>query len=154
MEESTIHALWSCPSAQDVWGCGPILFQNCPTNIADLVDLLVMLLNRLDEGLSCLIAILAHRIWCRRNRVVFEDTFSPPSIVFSEASKAFDDFLLCSHQEKDVVVLNGENTTSSKSRKAPGIGFFKVNWDASLNRMIGFIGLGCVIRNSEGQVLV
>jgi hypothetical protein len=27
--ESVIHALWECPGAQDVWGCGPILFQKC-----------------------------------------------------------------------------------------------------------------------------
>jgi hypothetical protein len=51
------------------------------------------------------------------------------------------------------VILNGENSTSSKSWKAPGMEFFKVNWDASLNRRTGFIRLGCVIRNSEGQVL-
>jgi hypothetical protein len=28
--ESVIHVLWECPGAQDVWGCGPILFQKCP----------------------------------------------------------------------------------------------------------------------------
>jgi hypothetical protein len=48
--------------------CGVVAlfyFRNVQTNIADLVDLLVLLLNRLDEGLTCLMAILAHRIWCR-----------------------------------------------------------------------------------------
>jgi len=85
--------------------------------------------------------------------VVLEDTFSPLSMVYSEVFKAFDEFLLCSRQEKDVVVLNGENSSSSKSWKAPSMRFFKVNWDASLNRKTDFIGLGCVIRNFEGQVL-
>jgi hypothetical protein len=26
-EETTIHALWSCPTSRDVWGCGPKIFQ-------------------------------------------------------------------------------------------------------------------------------
>jgi hypothetical protein len=32
-------------------------------------------------------------------------------------------------------------------------GFFKVNWDVSLNKRTCFFGLGRVIRNFEGQVL-
>jgi hypothetical protein len=31
VEESIVHALWNCPGPQDVWGCGPILFQKCPS---------------------------------------------------------------------------------------------------------------------------
>jgi len=34
--ESVIHALWNCPGAQNVWGCGPILFQKSPSTFSDL----------------------------------------------------------------------------------------------------------------------
>jgi hypothetical protein len=27
--ESSLHAIWRCPVAQDVWGRGPVLFQKC-----------------------------------------------------------------------------------------------------------------------------
>ncbi|XP_062171126.1 uncharacterized protein LOC133876913 [Alnus glutinosa] len=37
--ESVIHALWCCPGAQDVWGCGPVLCQKCPSSFSDMAEL-------------------------------------------------------------------------------------------------------------------
>jgi hypothetical protein len=44
-EESIIHALWSCPSTQDVWGCGPITFQKCPSMFTGMVELVFFCLT-------------------------------------------------------------------------------------------------------------
>jgi hypothetical protein len=57
-EESIIHALWSCPSAQDVWGSGSLVFQKCPSSFPGMVELVSFLFNKLDDGfLSLMVAV-------------------------------------------------------------------------------------------------
>jgi hypothetical protein len=84
-EESVIHALWSFPAVQDVWGCGPLIFQkSCSlgTNFLSTFAFFLMLCSK-DE--LDLLAVLARRIWLRRNTLVFEGTFIHPNIVFKGA---------------------------------------------------------------------
>jgi hypothetical protein len=70
--ESVIHALWNCPGAQDVWGCGPILFQKCPSIFSDMAELVSYLFTRLNDDLMSLTVVVFHRIWLRRKKMIFE----------------------------------------------------------------------------------
>jgi hypothetical protein len=47
----------------------------------------------------------------------------------------------------------GQDLIGGKVWKLPDMGFWKVNWDASVNIKERVIGLGCVIRNEEGIVM-
>jgi hypothetical protein len=151
--ESVIHALWECPGAQDVWGCGPILFQKCPSFFADMIELVSYLFTRLNDDLMSLTVTVFHRIWLRRNKLIFEEQFSSPMKIFSDASKFFEDFKMYNLKEPLLTTPNAEETNICKFWKIPSAGFVKVNWDASLNSKSGWVGLGCVIRNEEGSVL-
>lgn len=148
--ESVIHVLWCCLGAQDVWGCGSPLIQKCPSFFSDFAELISYLLSKLNADLMCLSVLIFHRIWLRRNRLIFEGHFSPPLKVFSEASSLFDDFKR--HNSKEPLGLPSCSVGSNfgKLWKPPSSGSFKVNWDASLNFNSEVVGLGCVIRNGEG----
>jgi ribonuclease HI len=151
--ESVIHALWNCPGAQDVWGCGPILFQKCPSIFSDMAELVSYLFTRLNDDLMSLTVVVFHRIWLRRNKMIFEEQFYSPMKVFIEASQLFEDFKMYNLRESLLKVPNVEGSNICKSWKLPNAGFVKVNWDASLNPKSSLVGLGCVIRNENGYVI-
>jgi len=151
--ESVIHALWNCPSAQDVWGCGPILFQKCPSIFSDMAELVSYLFTRLNDDLMSLTMVVFHRIWLRRNKMIFDEQFYSPMKVFIEASQFFEDFKMYNLRESLLKVPNVEGSNICKSWKLPNAGFVKVNWDASLNPKSSLVGLGCVIRNENGYVI-
>jgi hypothetical protein len=91
--------------------------------------------------------------WLRRNKLVFEEKFSPPLMVFREASNLIEDFRLFSTKEQKVVKPGVDTLDNSKIWKNPNLGTIKVNWDASINLRDGVLGLGCVIRNDVGLVV-
>jgi len=152
-EESTLHALWSCPGAQDVWGSGSLAFQKCPSFFPGMCELLSFLFNRLDDvSLSLMVAVF-RCIWMRRNKLIFEKQFSSPLSVFKEALRRHEEYWSALKKNDLVRQSHPSSLISSKFWKCPNPGYIKVNWDASLNVRKGVIGLGCVIRNSDGVIV-
>lgn len=101
-----------------------------------------------------LMAILARRIWLRKNTLVFEGLFIPPTKVFSCVAENLQDFTLCqqegqcgiSHQEQD-------RLSATKVWQPPPPNLIKVNWNAATNIKEGCIGIGIVARDCGGHVL-
>jgi hypothetical protein len=152
-EESTLHALWYCLGAQDVWGSGSALFQKCPADVHNVTDLLELLMHRLDMGNLSLMATLARRIWLSRNRLVFEGMYTPPNVVYADAVLACEDFHHSTLPEIAHSNIEGSVPHGSMAWKPPHIGVVKAKWDASLNKTTGCIGLGCVVRDGLREVL-
>jgi hypothetical protein len=86
VEEFIIHALWNYTEVQDVWSCGLILFQKCPSIFSDMFELVSYLFDKLNDVLLSLAVAVFHKIWLRRNRLIFEEQFSASMVVFKEAS--------------------------------------------------------------------
>jgi len=97
--------------------------------------------------------LIFHRIWLRRNKLIFEGHFSSPLKVFSEASSLFDDFKRFNSKIALELVSCPVRPDHYKLWKPPTSGFIKVNWDPSLNVNYDLVGMVCVIRNGEGIVL-
>ena len=57
--ETTLHALWGCPAASDVWGCSKVVFQKCNNAGTDFVDLAERIFNKCIEEDSTLFILLA-----------------------------------------------------------------------------------------------
>jgi hypothetical protein len=133
-EKSILHALWGCPSAQDVWGYtvgvwGRIL--SCCLNI--------FWPGWAREIWTYLLAIVARKIWLRRNSLVFDGKFIHPNILFSEAVSACYDFCRCNMLPLPTVSVEGGGPVPNHSWQAPSSGVTKINWDASLNKSTGCI---------------
>jgi len=87
--ESVIHALWCCPAAQDVWGRGSIVFQKCKTKGGSFKQLMDECLNRPSKEDVELMAVICRHIWLRRNKMVFDQIFTPPSVVYGDMQPQF-----------------------------------------------------------------
>jgi ribonuclease HI len=100
-----------------------------------------------------LMAVIARRIWLRRNAWVFEGRFDHPNTVYCEASRALQDYKRCNTKEKESPLSEGgEEAQSSRQTHwiPPPDGVIKVNWDAALNVAKGWIGQGIIARDSKG----
>jgi hypothetical protein len=75
-EETIVHALWECPSAQDVGGCKENIFKKCNTRMGSFDLLVEVFLPRLSPDNMALLAMVAQSIWHRRNSLVLRASSS------------------------------------------------------------------------------
>jgi hypothetical protein len=94
---------------------------------------------------------IARKIWLRRNDVVHGNSFTHPTILVLCARKNLADFLQATKHGTGNLFEKRE--VGPRSWAAPGAGRLKVNWDASLNRIAGLMGLGVVVRDENGLVV-
>jgi hypothetical protein len=63
-----------------VWGGGPIVFQKCKNEGGSFNLLMDECLNRPSKEDMELMAVICKRIWLRRNKMVFDQIFTPPML--------------------------------------------------------------------------
>jgi len=98
-------------------------------------------LPRLSPDNLTLLAMVARSILHRRNSLVFEGKFKHSNDVFSETTKALEEF-----SQYNSVFRPPDRVAegAADSWLPPPSGSVKINWDAALNKNMGFIGLGYV----------
>ncbi|XP_042984282.1 uncharacterized protein LOC122313374 [Carya illinoinensis] len=152
-EETVCHVLWNCPAAVDVWAEVNSPVQKWPTGETDLGQLWNKVVERCGEDEVVLIATVMRNIWLRRNSLVFEDDFSSPGALFNKAKSSIAAYQEA--QEKQGMGAGHVRVHRERVRwRAPREGVVKVNWDAAYELKNKKMGLGVVIRDGEGEVLV
>ena len=73
--ESTIHVLWECAVAQNVWASSVKILQKGCTGQNDLLHLLEYLLNQLSLKEVEVFFTQAWLIWNRRNNIIYGGKF-------------------------------------------------------------------------------
>ena len=67
-DESTTHALWECPAANDVWLSSNLRVQKVSKYQGDLITLVLSLFDKVGEKDCGLVAMIIWYIWFNRNR--------------------------------------------------------------------------------------
>jgi hypothetical protein len=91
--ETMVHSLWSCPSAMVVWQEGSRRIQKLALGANDGMELVRQLFAKLSIEEVGEALVTARLIWLRRNKAVFEHSFSPPTSVIERAKQDIADFL-------------------------------------------------------------
>jgi hypothetical protein len=81
--------------------------------------------------------------------VIHGDSFSHQDVFVHQALKSMAAF--ASAQERPV---EGERNGVCVSWQAPPLGWYKINWDVALCQQWGTTGIGAVICDCEGRVIV
>lgn len=152
MEETVMHIVWQCPVASDVWAEFNKTLQKWSSHEDDLLSLWEKMMDKVGKAEMRLIASVMRGIWQRRNELIFEGVFKSPSQVIRIAKEGIDEFLLAQVKSIDRVGNNAE--LRNQVWKKPRESYVKANWDASLNQKERKMGLGVIIRDEEGEVLV
>ncbi|XP_059429236.1 uncharacterized protein LOC132163053 [Corylus avellana] len=148
--ETTFHIMWNCPSARDVWSVGNAKFQKNVYAGPDFLQVVDGMLRKCSGVEFQQFVGVARRIWHRRNEFVHGGSFIHPSYVLKQALQLSEDFnnLLMTSQESSTPVCSG-----MLKWQPPPSGWYKVNWDAGIDRRHGRLGLGALIRDSQGNLV-
>lgn len=140
--------IWSCPLAQDVWGCGPRIFQKgCNTRV-NFTRWFEEMMGRCSLEELELLAVVAQRIWLRINATVHEGVFTHPNQIIRKALTLVDDFRRNNAPEqKEPTSLTDP---PSVLWQPPSLGKIKLNRGAAVNKKLGRIGIGIVARDNNG----
>ncbi|KAF5469997.1 hypothetical protein F2P56_010551 [Juglans regia] len=96
--------------------------------------------------------MVMRNIWLRRNEFIFEGVFKSPSQVIKATRDELRVFQLVQHNAKQTPIPRVERGAVLWSR--PRESFVKANWDAAMSKKDRKVGLGVVIRDEEGEILV
>jgi ribonuclease HI len=107
--------------------------------------------KRCDQTEVELFAVIARKIWLRRNQVVHGGSFSHPNQVLREAVSILEDFRL-SNANCNMPQPSSPPTHVEKWRPPP-MNFVKINWDAAVDISKKIIGMGIIARDEKGRFL-
>ncbi|KAF5468409.1 hypothetical protein F2P56_012561 [Juglans regia] len=146
LPETVSHALWTCKAAQDVWCSSSRRLQKSRTEDIPFFDLLKELLATLPPEDLTKLALTAKEIWFRRNKLIFESRFESPQQVLYRVSNCMRDLEeLTRNQQKHF----NQHQPPAKWCKPP-TNFYKINWDAAIDKVNCKVGIGVSIRDWSG----
>ncbi|XP_075645764.1 uncharacterized protein LOC142616894 [Castanea sativa] len=135
ISESAVHALWECDAAKDVWAGNLKILQKGGSNMADMLQLMNYLLDRVKSQEMEVVIVQAWLIWNQRNRVVHGGKFHDLGWLNNRAREFLEDFWTA-------IDLMGTEQS-----------IFKINFDAALFSTLNSSRFGAVIQNEKGEVM-
>ncbi|XP_042983235.1 uncharacterized protein LOC122312641 [Carya illinoinensis] len=106
-------------------------------------------MNQLSKRELTEIAVTAKAVLQRRNTWIFENKFKSPSQVSKQVHAEME--AIDSWVESGVKQVKHQVVSGSKW-SAPPPAFFKANWDAAIDKGSSKVGIGVIVRDSEGLV--
>ncbi|XP_035546543.1 uncharacterized protein LOC118348606 [Juglans regia] len=91
-------------------------------------------------------AVVASKIWWRRNTLIFKGVFAHPKVIVQEARFILDE--LVEERCRAGMVCN-----SAEVWQAPKTNWVKMNWDSAVDKARGIVGVGVAVRNSSGSII-
>uniref|UniRef100_A0A7N2N2W0 Reverse transcriptase zinc-binding domain-containing protein n=2 Tax=Quercus lobata TaxID=97700 RepID=A0A7N2N2W0_QUELO len=91
-DETTVHILWECPLARNVWALVRGKLQKCSADASNFYLLVRHLVDRLDSKELETWAMLSWALWNARNRYHFESLHSHPTAILQGATSLLDDY--------------------------------------------------------------
>jgi hypothetical protein len=91
-EETVLHIIWRCPSSRDVWGGGQIKLQKCGGMWICFPSVFGAILGKCIAEDIELFAVLARRIWLRRNSIIHGECFTHPAQLLLDAQISLEYF--------------------------------------------------------------
>lgn len=147
--ESTIHALWDCGVAMDVWAGSLLKLQKCSNGQADMLELMEYLLSRLSLQEMELFLVQAWLIWNQRNKLLDGGKIQDPNLLCKRAVEYLEEYRTSQENLRvDGVVHSGGDVW-----KPPPNSVFKLNFDAAVFVEAKRTGFGAIIRNDKGKVM-
>jgi hypothetical protein len=145
--ESPLHALRDCSVASEALSIAQFAPLSVVTQQSSVHEWLLFQVSHLSKRSFSALLMLIWAIWRNRNSMVW-DALSKPAVEFVPLTLGW-------WEEFRIVHATPTKLPRSHSQKwkKPGLGFIKLNVDASFHQASGTAGLGGVFRDSNGSFL-
>jgi hypothetical protein len=132
-----------------------LLFQKCYASGVSFKEVFEDGIQRYSKEILELLVVVARGIWFRRNKLVFEGTFSHLDDVFSATINFIQEYKESLVKDKPLVQseMNPGVRRDTETWSPPPYGFIKINWDVAINKTKGWIGMGNIARDYLGNCL-
>ena len=91
-DETTVHILWECPLAKNVWALVRGKLQKCNANALNFYVLFRHLVDRLNRKELETWAMISWALWNARNKYHFKDVKSHPTTILRGATSLLDEY--------------------------------------------------------------
>ena len=149
--ETVLHALWSCPTAIDVWGNSTKSIQKYSSTGKSFLCIAEDIMEKGGNEDFGLFVQLARQIWYRRNKWVHEGLFIDPNALLNNTKEQLENYKRL--QEKGPQGERRETPDRVNKWMAPSHGWYKANWDVAIDKSKERVGVGVILRDERGQVL-
>ncbi|KAL0011249.1 hypothetical protein SO802_006357 [Lithocarpus litseifolius] len=147
--ETTIHALWDCAVAQDIWAGSIRTLQKYKHGQADLVQLMEEFLERMNMEEIELFWTQAWLIWSQRNCLLHGGKLKSSTCLNKRTEECIEDFKKAQNQ----LIIQSRQQPSGEEWRPPPLEAYKLNFDAALFSDLGRTGYGAIVRNEKGEVM-
>lgn len=145
--ETTVHAIWDCSAAQDVWAGSTARIQKCGLVFDDFMQLFQGMMAKLSVEELEIFLVQSWLIWHRRNTLLYGGSMQHPM----QLNKRATDYLKEYRDAQTLLVASSASPGFLQNWKPPPGQLYKLNFDAA-NFDTGS-GVGAVIRNAAGEVM-
>ena len=144
--EDVIYALYHCPKLRGLWSDVQLRDHSCLKQATSFIDLIGCVFA--DNRDPTLFSMVAWAIWNRRNNLRLGKPAAPLNELVTQAQDRLREFQLYNFS---TIIPVGRPPTNWQ---APSSNTYEVNFDGALFAAENRAGLGMVIRNSKGQVML
>lgn len=143
-----IHCLWMCDHVKCIWFSNPTFNFPKPRHFHRFSDLVSFVLSKTSPNMATLFSMVVWCIWVRRNKIREGQQVWDVGDTVKRARDLLQEFWdVDSHQYRSAT------TWAVTKWQPPPSCLFKINFDGAVFANLGWVGLGVVIRDSEGQIL-
>ncbi|KAH9696063.1 putative reverse transcriptase/RNA-dependent DNA polymerase [Citrus sinensis] len=149
--ETISHALFECKAARKTWNLAPSTFelQNVPGQ--DIFSYAQNLCSNSRRNKAELMIMYCWAIWFARNKLIFERKKIEPMVSAAKAESVLEAY----QRVRKTGTLHIRNTREESQQRwsPPPTNVLKLNVDATTNSKDQKVGLGAVLRDSNGRVV-
>lgn len=134
-----------------MWLLGDKAFQKAVVSDVDFENILVQMMDRLRSQDLVLFVVLVRSIWLRRNKLIFDGSFQDSVVLYTNVVTE-----VATHRAamETTTTQLGKLQSQPPQWEAPPPNWVKANWDIAINSSNQHVGIGVVIRDDKGYVLL
>ncbi|XP_041017867.1 uncharacterized protein LOC121260078 [Juglans microcarpa x Juglans regia] len=151
--ELEVHVLWRCVAANDIWNDAASLVQKWNVNEMDFLEFWIRCTETLNEVTLSWVAVMLRKIWLRRNNFLFEGRMIERKRLVLGTNELMEEYKTAQARKQEGQ-QGGTSTNNTRKWETPSEGYIKANWDAALHEDVKEMGIGVIVWDCEGEVLV
>ncbi|KAL9443800.1 hypothetical protein AB3S75_017056 [Citrus x aurantiifolia] len=151
--EDAFHAFMECKVARKVWKYSYLASEMQGVVREDILSVMQRLIKKMPMREVEFVVVVWWEIWHARNMLIFEGKRVNPMSLIAKAQAAVEVYQRVHGKEQTSKRSKDVSKQDQWCRPSP-VGYYKVNVDAAVHTEQQLTGLGVVIRNPQGQVIV